>query len=201
MFAVAEIFFVALSFLQHVYSWWKFSHVFYCRSAISNDATVEQRFLAYDIVIFDFGLMHRVLGTNECVANYLDGGYMRCSWCLQHASSLMILLLALGCMPTPIWLLWPALLLQSSYVLGMSILTMATLPKLLEALGGLSDQQLNTAFCIYTIAFCLNWMFTFVLWHYYWGIEAKYSTTTDTAKWTTKNMKTLENLHAPVDDV
>lgn len=64
--------------------------------------------------------------------------------------------------------------MQSSYVLGMAILTMATIPKLLEALGGWKDSQLNTTFLIYTIGFSLNWLFVFILWHYYWGIEAKY---------------------------
>lgn len=64
--------------------------------------------------------------------------------------------------------------MQSSYGLGMAVLTMATMPKLLEALSGLSDPQLNTSFLIYAIGFLLNWLFVFILWHYYWGIEAKY---------------------------
>jgi hypothetical protein len=37
-------------------------------------APLSSYYLAYDIIIFDFGLMHRILGTTECVANYLDGG-------------------------------------------------------------------------------------------------------------------------------
>uniref|UniRef100_A0A1I7XAC0 Solute carrier family 43 member 3-like n=1 Tax=Heterorhabditis bacteriophora TaxID=37862 RepID=A0A1I7XAC0_HETBA len=73
----------------------------------------QVRYLAYDIIIFDFGLMRRVLGTEECVANYLG------------------------------------LLLQSSYSLGLSVLTMATAPKLLEALGGRVDFHLATMFIIY----------------------------------------------------
>ncbi|KAI1715478.1 hypothetical protein DdX_07795 [Ditylenchus destructor] len=178
LFAIAQCLFVVASFVQHIYSWFRYRHVFFCRSNISYNATFEQRFLAYDLVIFDFGLMHRILGTNECVANYLDGGYMRCSWCIQHAGALSLLLVAVGCMPTPIWLLWPALFMQSSYVLGMSILTMATMPKLLEAFSGFVDHQLGTAFIIYAAGFSLNWLFTFILWHYYWGIEAKYSNNT-----------------------
>lgn len=64
-------------------------------------------FLAYDIVIFDFGLMHRILGTTECVANYLDGGYMRAGYCLQHAGALTLLLIELFKPNLPLWFLWP----------------------------------------------------------------------------------------------
>ncbi|VDM12867.1 unnamed protein product [Wuchereria bancrofti] len=61
----------------------------------------------YDIIIFDYGLMHRILGTSECIANYLDGGFMRSVWCLSHTSSLFLLLVALFFFIKPIWLLWP----------------------------------------------------------------------------------------------
>lgn len=67
-----------------------------------------------------------------------------------------------------------ALFMQSTYVLGMAILTMATAPKLLEALGGRMDRDTTFAFSAYFTGFCLNWLFTFVLWHYYWGVEGKY---------------------------
>jgi len=50
----------ALFAIQHIYSWWTWSHVFYCRSDIGPDAGFRERFLAYDLVIYDFGLMHRV---------------------------------------------------------------------------------------------------------------------------------------------
>lgn len=48
---------------------------------------------------------------------------------------------------------------------------MATAPKLLEALGGKVDPELGSAVAIYVTGFCLNWLFAFILWHYYWGIE------------------------------
>lgn len=51
--------------------------------------------------------MHRVLGTNECVANYLDGGYMRFAWTIEQSSALSISLISLMCVPKPLWLLWP----------------------------------------------------------------------------------------------
>ncbi|CAJ0937101.1 unnamed protein product, partial [Mesorhabditis belari] len=160
------------SFFQHIFSIYHHNHIFLCKSNITYEtADFETKFLSYDIMIFDFGLMRRVLGTTECVANYLDGGYMRFAWCFQHVSALSLALMALLCCPRPIWLLWPALMMQSSYSLGMSILTMATAPKILEALSGIVDVQLATSFTFYIGGFCLNWLFTFVLWHHYWHVE------------------------------
>ncbi len=48
--------------------------------------------------------------------------------------------------------------MQSAYVLGMSILTMATTPKILEALGGEVDRELGIAFVAYVLGFLLNWL-------------------------------------------
>ncbi|WKY07120.1 hypothetical protein Q1695_006937 [Nippostrongylus brasiliensis] len=165
------------SLFQHVFSIYKHRHVFLCRSGIADGAPLGERLLAYDVIIFDFGLMHRVLGTEECVANYLDGGYMRFGWCIEQSSALCIALFSLICMPRPLWLLWPGLLLQSSYSLGLSVLTMATAPKLLEALGGRVDLNLAVMFSIYIFGFLFNWIFTFILWHHYWHLEQLYSPT------------------------
>ena len=63
--------------------------------------------------------------------------------------------------------------MQSAFVLGMAILTMATTPKILEALSGQVDGHLGTSFCIYVVGVLLNWMFTLVLWHHYWAEEAE----------------------------
>ncbi|EFO86321.1 hypothetical protein CRE_01584 [Caenorhabditis remanei] len=161
------------SFLQHVYSFYKHKKIFECHSDIPNNSSLETHFLAHDIIIFDFGLMHRVLGTNECVANYLDGGYMRFAWTIEQSTALSISLVSLICIPKPLWLLWPGLLMQSSYTLGLSVLTMATAPKILEALGGIIDFELALIFSVYSMGFAMNWLFTFVLWHYYWHRERK----------------------------
>uniref|UniRef100_A0A8R1E1M1 Uncharacterized protein n=2 Tax=Caenorhabditis japonica TaxID=281687 RepID=A0A8R1E1M1_CAEJA len=141
--------------------------------SISVASFLQTHFLAHDIIIFDFGLMHRVLGTNECVANYLDGGYMRFAWTIEQSSALFVSLVSLICMKKPLWLLWPGLLMQSSYTLGLSVLTMATAPKILEALGGIIDFELALIFTVYSMGFVMNWLFTFVLWHYYWHRERK----------------------------
>ncbi|KAI6174418.1 hypothetical protein M3Y98_01187900 [Aphelenchoides besseyi] len=173
IFALCQLLVSIASFLQHIYSWIAFRTVFHCRSNVATNATLGTRFLANDIVIFDFGLMHRILGTTECVANYLDGGYMRCSWCIQHTVAMIILLACLACIPRPAWLLWPALFMQSTYVLGMAILSMAIAPKMLDALTGVVDHELSIAIGAYCVGVSFNWLFTFILWHYYWGVELR----------------------------
>ncbi|CAJ0574572.1 unnamed protein product, partial [Mesorhabditis spiculigera] len=171
-FTLLQLSVACISFFQHIFSIYRYQNVFLCKSDIDYEkADLETRFLAYDMIIFDFGLMRRVLGTDECVANYLDGGYMRFAWCFQHASALSLALMALLCCPRPIWLLWPALMMQSSYSLGMSVLTMATAPKILEALGGAVSINLWIPFLLFIGGFCVNWLFTFVLWHHYWHVE------------------------------
>ncbi|CEF60741.1 Hypothetical protein SRAE_X000252400 [Strongyloides ratti] len=174
-FGLAQLTFIIISFYQHIFSYSKFKQIFHCHSNISSNATIEEKFMAYDVIIFDFGLMHRILGTTECVANYLDGGYMRAMWCIEHGTSLTIMLINITCLQKYVWLMWPALLMESSYALGMSILTMATAPKILEALGGAVDKELALLLLYYLIGFISNWFFTLVMWHYYWHIEMTYS--------------------------
>lgn len=175
IFATLQLSVAMTSLFQHVFSIHKHRDVFLCRSGLPSNASAEELFLAYDVIIFDFGLMHRVLGTEECVANYLDGGYMRFGWCIEQTSALSLAIFSLICMPRPLWLLWPGLLLQSSYSLGLSVLTMATAPKLLEALGGRVDLPLALMFGAYVFGFLFNWVFTFILWHYYWHLERLYT--------------------------
>uniref|UniRef100_A0A8R1XXV8 Uncharacterized protein n=2 Tax=Onchocerca TaxID=6281 RepID=A0A8R1XXV8_ONCVO len=173
IFAILQFLVALTSLIQHAYSMQKHNTIFACQSNLTTSSTAAEMFLAYDIIIFDYGLMHRILGTTECIANYLDGGFMRSVWCLSHSSSLFLLLIALLFLTKPVWLLWPALLMQSSYVLGLAILTMATIPKILEALGGQVDTEFGAAFVIYLMGLTFNWFFTFVLWHYYWYVEEK----------------------------
>ncbi|KAI6190944.1 hypothetical protein M3Y97_00173600 [Aphelenchoides bicaudatus] len=142
---------------QHVFSFWRYSNIFYCRSTVPAGAPFSSYYLAYDIIIFDFGLMHRILGTTECVANYLDGGYMRGLWCGQQAMALILLLACISCIPRPAWLLWPALFMQSA----------------LDALTGKVDAELAIAIGVYSAGVLFNWFFTSILWHYYWSVEQR----------------------------
>uniref|UniRef100_A0A914NI86 Uncharacterized protein n=1 Tax=Meloidogyne incognita TaxID=6306 RepID=A0A914NI86_MELIC len=170
-FCILQLVVVGCSLFQHLYSWSRFGHVFKCNSNITAEATFDERLLAYDIVIFDFGLMNIVLKMSKCVANYLDGGYLRFFWCVEHTSALLILLAVLSLDLKKIWLYWPALFMQSSFVLGMAILSMATTPKILEAISTRVDSHLTTLLSIYVCGVLLNWMFTLVLWHHYWDME------------------------------
>ncbi|KJH46243.1 hypothetical protein DICVIV_07679 [Dictyocaulus viviparus] len=104
---------------------------------------------------------------------------MRFGWCIEHTTALLIAIFSLLCKPKPLWLLWPGLLLQSSYSLGLSVLTMATAPKHLEALGGRIDVELALMLGAYISGFLFNWIFTFILWHYYWHLEGLDSTPSD----------------------
>lgn len=166
-----QLIIAAVSLYQHIFSVIHFNHIFKCQANISADATLAEHFLAYDIIIFDYGLMHRVLGTTECVANYLDGGYMRGLWCFQQLSALMTMYSGLYLFPNYTWMLWPALLVQSSYALGLAVLTMATAPKLLEAIGGKVTEALFKRLCIFFGGILVNWLFTLTLWHHYWFVD------------------------------
>ena len=44
-----------------------------------------------------------------------------------------------------------------------------------EALGGHVDHELGMAITLYGSGVGLNWLFTLILWHYYWGMELKYA--------------------------
>uniref|UniRef100_A0AC35U3K7 G_PROTEIN_RECEP_F1_2 domain-containing protein n=1 Tax=Rhabditophanes sp. KR3021 TaxID=114890 RepID=A0AC35U3K7_9BILA len=175
LFGLGQLTILIASFGQHIYSYIKFKQIFHCQSDIPVNATLEEKFMAWDVVIYDFGLMHTILGTNECIANYLDGGYMRAMWCLEQSAALLLMMLNLSCCQKIVWLMWPGLLMESSYALGMSILTMATAPKILEAMGSKANNDLAMAMVIYVTGFILNWMFTLVMWHYYWHIESIYA--------------------------
>lgn len=59
---------------QHVVSLIRYDKIFLCRFNQTAVAPEERStFLAADIIIFDFGLFHKLLGVQECIANYLDG--------------------------------------------------------------------------------------------------------------------------------
>lgn len=63
--------------------------------------------------------------------------------------------------------------MQSSYALGLAILSMAIAPKLMDAFSGKVNVGLIYSFGIFVTGFILNWFFTLVLWHFYWYIESK----------------------------
>lgn len=91
---------------------------------------------------------------------------MRGLWCIQQIAALILLLACISCIPRPVWLLWPgelgfkcfyhwilALFVQSAYILGLAILSMAIAPKLMDALTGKVDLELTVAIGAYRLGF------------------------------------------------
>jgi len=176
--------FISLGALaQHVYSILTYGEVFKCHfgtivpafdGMTAEDivnvmlANITDRFLAADIIIFDYGLFHVLLGIPGCVANQFDGGYMRGLWCISYVGSLTLLLMVIGLgKPRPRALL-PILLQQSVYMLGLIMLSLATIRKLLSALTGNMTWPLFRLILCYFSGASLNCYYGITLWHFYW---------------------------------
>lgn len=170
VFCFFQLFVSSTSLAQHVYSLLHYRTIFSCHvnASFRNDSG---KFLAYDIVIYDFGLFNFLLGTEECVANYLDGGYMRCLWCLSQVSCQLLVLYVLFFKIKWSYAMCPILLQQSVYSLGLIILTIATLPKLLNAFVARFTARFIKLISIFFSGMILTWFYTFTVWHYYWYLD------------------------------
>lgn len=159
----------AASLGQHVFSLVQYHTVFSCGYDIA------ERYLGSDIAIYDFGLFYRLWGIKACIANYLDGGYMRFVWCVSHVMALMFMLLIVGFVrkPRP-FLLWPIISMQSFYSIGLSVLTLSALPKLLPLFFGSISRDLILPIFIYCLGVVMNCFLTYILWHYYWFLGQLY---------------------------
>ncbi|KRX99644.1 hypothetical protein T4E_11619, partial [Trichinella pseudospiralis] len=173
VFAAVQLLIVTASFAQHAYSMCNGEGVFNCQFNTTVAGKNHSQFLAVDVIVFDYGLFQQLLGTDKCVANHLDGGYMRFVWCLVHLISLLLLLVQVALLPRTAQpaLLRPAVFVQSIYSLGLIILLLATLPKMLSALiNRFGEVSTNTS--IYFAGTFFNWIFTLILWHFYWYVKA-----------------------------
>ncbi|KRZ80631.1 hypothetical protein T10_5576, partial [Trichinella papuae] len=160
-----------VSLAQQVFSIVNHGHVFLCSF---NESHAVEPFLSYDIVIYDFGLFHRLWGISECIANYLDGGYLRLAWCVSYLSTMLLLVLYLYMSDKrpPVYLMWPALAMQSTYSIGLLILTLSALPKLLRYVFVNIDRTVILLLTIFSSGVLINFIFTYILWHYFWFSEA-----------------------------
>ncbi|OUC49626.1 zinc finger, C3HC4 type [Trichinella nativa] len=161
----------SVSLAQQVFSIVRYGHVFLCNF---NESHAVEPFLSYDIVIYDFGLFHRLWGISECIANYLDGGYLRLAWCVSYLSTMLLLALYLYISDKrpPVYLMWPALAMQSTYSIGLLILTLSALPKLLRYVFVNIDRTVILLLTIFSSGILINFIFTYILWHYFWFSEA-----------------------------
>ncbi|CAI4231225.1 unnamed protein product [Auanema sp. JU1783] len=171
--AIIQLVVACVSFAQHVYSVSKFNKIFLC--SFNETSPTAANFLAADVIIFDFGLFHELIQVQECIANYLDGGYMRCLWCI---SQVIALTLTIGtCVfvknPHPL-VLWPILIIQNAYCFGLVILTIATADKLLVSILHPINPHLNLLIFYFGVGTCTNHLFDYILWHYYWHEEYQY---------------------------
>ncbi|CDW56130.1 hypothetical protein TTRE_0000440501 [Trichuris trichiura] len=168
-FAAVQILIISTSCAQHAYSMSLGYGIFDCRF---NNTSNYSHFLAVDVIVFDYGLFHQLLGTDKCVANHLDGGYIRFIWCLVQLGTLILLQVTCLLKIEKPALLRPAVFLQSMYSLGLIILALATMPKMLSGMiERFHEIAVNTL--IYFAGTLFNWIFTVIIWHFYWHVKAK----------------------------
>ncbi|WKX88040.1 hypothetical protein Q1695_008003 [Nippostrongylus brasiliensis] len=126
---------------------------------------------AADAVIFDIGLFHSLWGIRGCVAEYLDGGFGRLAWCVSHIISLAVSLpFAFVSRPRPCFL-WPLLIQQSAYGIGLLILLIAALPRILPQL--MEPHAVPVVpISVYIFGTMLNFFLLYVYWHWYWHVAS-----------------------------
>uniref|UniRef100_A0A915HNG6 Uncharacterized protein n=1 Tax=Romanomermis culicivorax TaxID=13658 RepID=A0A915HNG6_ROMCU len=186
--SIVQLFFAAAAFAQHIFSLLTFhGQIFACKFVHSPQRqkwattttmttqppnTFSSTFMSFDIIIFDFGLFEKLWGIQECIANHIDGGYLRFVWCISQILVIILFLLTICCLekPRPI-LLTPILSFQSFYSIGLLILTLSGVPKFLPMLFGNIDKESLMPMLIYFAGASLNFFCTYVLWHYYWYLS------------------------------
>lgn len=166
----AQLVVTCLALSQHIYSLIRYDQVLKCEFNASSK--FNEPLLSTDIIVYDFGLFHRLWGIEQCIALYLDGGYMRFLWCINQILAIVGMILIALCVrePKP-YMLWPMLTLQSVYAIGLLILTISSLPKFLPSIFDQLGRDSLFAMLIYLIGASMNFFFTYVLWHYYWFLE------------------------------
>ncbi|VDO93549.1 unnamed protein product [Soboliphyme baturini] len=184
--AIVQLLITVSSLCQHFLSVVRYRTVFRCAYAYNSTVALDDRtcFLSFDIIVFDYGFFHLLLGTDQCIANYLDGGYLRFTWCFFHTVSLALLVNVCCCRRPCTLLMRPALFMQSIYALGLVILALATLPKTLSMLINQLSSRLFYLTVIYYMGLSVNWCFTLVLWHLFWHLRSSLKTTKAAARTT-----------------
>lgn len=72
------------------------------------------------ITTFNISVNDWKVEVEECIANYLDGGYMRCLWCVGQILALSVALSSMLLIRDahPLYL-WPLLIVQNAYCFGL----------------------------------------------------------------------------------
>ncbi|KAH7723783.1 Protein K04C2.7 [Aphelenchoides avenae] len=170
---VIQLFVCIWSLTQHVFSILAFDKILHCD--FSNNSTLPPLLTAVDAIIFDVGLFHALWGIDGCVAQHLDGGYGRFAWCICHTLALMFCLpFAFVARPKPYYL-WPLLIQQSAYGIGMLILSLAALPRVLPTFMGDVENTPVIPILVYTVGTLMNFFLLYIYWHWYWHVESEWA--------------------------
>ncbi|KAL3125947.1 hypothetical protein niasHT_009476 [Heterodera trifolii] len=163
-----QLFFCLWALTQHIWAMASLKKVLHCD--FSPNSSLPPLLTHVDAIIFDIGLFHNLWGISGCVAQHLDGGYGRFCWCIAHSAALLFCLpFAFVSRPKP-QLLWPLLIQQSAYGIGLLILSLAALPRAAHFLGDLSNAPLK-AIAFYSLGTLMNFFLLYVYWHWYWHVE------------------------------
>lgn len=154
---------------QHIYSLLKYHQILKCQF---NASKFNDPYLEMDIIIFDFGVFRKLWGIHQCIALYLDGGYMRFVWCIKHILAILSMIFIAKMKQPKSQALWPMLTVQSLYAIGLLILSISSLPKFLSSMFDHLEQELWLSMILYLIGAGTNFFLTYILWHYYWHLEA-----------------------------
>jgi hypothetical protein len=161
---------------QHIYSLAIHKEVLYCNF---NENITDSKFMVgVDAIIFDVGLFHSLWGIQGCVAQHLDGGYGRFGWCIAHIFAFCFSLPFAFCSHPKPRLLWPLLIMQSIYGIGLLILSLAALPRVLPTFMGDIGNAPIGAILVYVFGAAMNYMLLYWYWHWYWFIESEYESAT-----------------------
>ncbi|CEF67393.1 Hypothetical protein SRAE_2000205700 [Strongyloides ratti] len=172
---IFQLFVCLWSLTQHIYSIFWFKKVLYCDFTNSTENAIPV-LTKVDAIIFDVGLFHSLWGISRCVAEHLDGGYGRFMWCLCHTFALLFCLpFAFVQRPKP-QTLWPLLIQQSAYGVGLLILSLAALPKVLPTFMGDITKAPVASILFYLFGSSINFFLLYIYWHWYWFVEAEWET-------------------------
>uniref|UniRef100_A0A7E4UYY9 Uncharacterized protein n=1 Tax=Panagrellus redivivus TaxID=6233 RepID=A0A7E4UYY9_PANRE len=159
---------------QHVYSIYVYDEILFCDFENTTQTNESKILVGVDAIIFDIGLFHSLWGIHGCVAQHLDGGYGRFTWCISHTLVLVCCLpIAFVNRPRPQFM-WPLLVQQSAYGIGLLILSLAALPRILPTFMGDLKNAPIYAILFYLVGASLNYVLLYVYYHWYWHVEAEY---------------------------
>lgn len=157
---------------QHVFSILNYNKILYCDFV---NGTEPVLLVGVDVIIFDIGLFHSLWGIDKCVAQHLDGGYGRFIWCICHIIAFIVCLpFAFVSRPRP-YSLWPLLIQQSAYGVGLLILSLAALPRVLPTFTGDQNSASVLSVSVYATGATLNFFLLYIYWHWYWHVEAMWN--------------------------